>query len=185
MRWRRSSGERGDSLAAPKRCSRRGKRGPGEAYGDGMCRIDQRRRVYKILLLGMVAALTALERPRRLRAVRFRSLTARHLRHRGGIHVGHTGQQGRRRHRHTDGKNDESRESARASHRTNCDPNPRVCQTPMPALAKMGSPRPRCNLVANGPAKHGRDDRIRTCDPLTPSQVRYQAAPHPVGRNSA
>src|SRR5664279_6475840 len=24
-----------------------------------------------------------------------------------------------------------------------------------------------------------RDDRIRTCDPLTPSQVRYQAAPHP------
>ena len=29
------------------------------------------------------------------------------------------------------------------------------------------------------PAKRGRDDRIRTCDPLTPSQVRYQAAPHP------
>ena len=28
-------------------------------------------------------------------------------------------------------------------------------------------------------AKIGRDDRIRTCDPLTPSQVRYQAAPHP------
>jgi hypothetical protein len=26
----------------------------------------------------------------------------------------------------------------------------------------------------------GRDDRIRTCDPLTPSQVRYQAALHPV-----
>jgi hypothetical protein len=25
----------------------------------------------------------------------------------------------------------------------------------------------------------GRDDRIRTCDPLTPSQVRYQAALHP------
>ena len=27
--------------------------------------------------------------------------------------------------------------------------------------------------------KIGRDDRIRTCDPLTPSQVRYQAALHP------
>ncbi len=24
---------------------------------------------------------------------------------------------------------------------------------------------------------NGRSDRIRTCDPLTPSQVRYQAAP--------
>jgi hypothetical protein len=24
-----------------------------------------------------------------------------------------------------------------------------------------------------------RDDRIRTCDPLLPKQVRYQAAPHP------
>ena len=29
------------------------------------------------------------------------------------------------------------------------------------------------------PSKIGRDDRIRTCDPLTPSQVRYQAALHP------
>ena len=28
-------------------------------------------------------------------------------------------------------------------------------------------------------SKIGRDDRIRTSDPLTPSQVRYQAAPHP------
>jgi hypothetical protein len=28
--------------------------------------------------------------------------------------------------------------------------------------------------------KNGRDDWIRTSDPLTPSQVRYQAAPHPV-----
>jgi hypothetical protein len=27
---------------------------------------------------------------------------------------------------------------------------------------------------------NGRDDWIRTSDPLTPSQVRYQAAPHPV-----
>jgi hypothetical protein len=25
--------------------------------------------------------------------------------------------------------------------------------------------------------RDGRSDRIRTCDPLTPSQVRYQAAP--------
>ncbi len=25
----------------------------------------------------------------------------------------------------------------------------------------------------------GRDDKIRTCDPLHPMQVRYQAAPHP------
>jgi hypothetical protein len=25
-----------------------------------------------------------------------------------------------------------------------------------------------------------RDDRIRTCDPLNPIQVRYRAAPHPV-----
>ena len=31
----------------------------------------------------------------------------------------------------------------------------------------------------NGPEKIGRDDWIRTSDPLTPSQVRYQAAPHP------
>ena len=31
----------------------------------------------------------------------------------------------------------------------------------------------------NRPIFIGRDDRIRTCDPLTPSQVRYQAAPHP------
>ena len=26
---------------------------------------------------------------------------------------------------------------------------------------------------------NGRDDRIRTCDPLVPSEVRYQAALHP------
>jgi hypothetical protein len=30
-----------------------------------------------------------------------------------------------------------------------------------------------------GPFSFGRDDWIRTSDPLTPSQVRYQAAPHP------
>jgi hypothetical protein len=29
------------------------------------------------------------------------------------------------------------------------------------------------------PEEVGRDDWIRTSDPLTPSQVRYQAAPHP------
>ena len=28
-----------------------------------------------------------------------------------------------------------------------------------------------------------RDDRIRTCDPLNPIQVRYRAAPHPVAVN--
>ena len=32
----------------------------------------------------------------------------------------------------------------------------------------------------NRPGENGRDDWIRTSDPLTPSQVRYQAAPHPV-----
>ena len=26
---------------------------------------------------------------------------------------------------------------------------------------------------------NGRDDTIRTCDPFVPSEVRYQAAPHP------
>jgi hypothetical protein len=31
----------------------------------------------------------------------------------------------------------------------------------------------------NEASKIGRDDWIRTSDPLTPSQVRYQAAPHP------
>ena len=30
-----------------------------------------------------------------------------------------------------------------------------------------------------GRSRYGRDDWIRTSDPLTPSQVRYQAAPHP------
>ena len=29
-----------------------------------------------------------------------------------------------------------------------------------------------------------RDDRIRTCDPLNPIQVRYRAAPHPVAVNN-
>jgi hypothetical protein len=33
------------------------------------------------------------------------------------------------------------------------------------------------------PAIIGRDDWIRTSDPLTPSQVRYQAALHPVSRS--
>ena len=35
---------------------------------------------------------------------------------------------------------------------------------------------PQCYPVL---PKIDRDDRIRTCDPLTPSQVRYQAALHP------
>ena len=37
----------------------------------------------------------------------------------------------------------------------------------------------------NAPLEIGRDDRIRTCDPLTPSQVRYQAALHPENRRAA
>src|SRR6188474_2956053 len=49
----------------------------------------------------------------------------------------------------------------------------RNCRRPMraPASTAIG------NLLIIG---IGRDDRIRTCDPLTPSQVRYQAALHPV-----
>ena len=42
---------------------------------------------------------------------------------------------------------------------------------------KIGSSEGR-NLSYN-PMKSGRDDWIRTSDPLTPSQVRYQTAPHP------
>ena len=34
--------------------------------------------------------------------------------------------------------------------------------------------------MRNRPVNIGRDDWIRTSDPLTPSQVRYQAALHPV-----
>ncbi len=33
--------------------------------------------------------------------------------------------------------------------------------------------------------KYGRDDWIRTSDPLTPSQVRYQTAPHPDAKQLA
>ena len=33
--------------------------------------------------------------------------------------------------------------------------------------------------------KYGRDDWIRTSDPLTPSQVRYQAAPNPDAKQLA
>ena len=36
-----------------------------------------------------------------------------------------------------------------------------------------------CHRYVTETTKSGRDDRIRTCDPLTPSQVRYQAALHP------
>ena len=32
---------------------------------------------------------------------------------------------------------------------------------------------------------NGRDDMIRTCDPLVPSEVRYQAALHPVEGKSS
>ena len=34
--------------------------------------------------------------------------------------------------------------------------------------------------IPSSPGIFCRDDRIRTCGPLAPSQVRYQAAPHPV-----
>ena len=37
----------------------------------------------------------------------------------------------------------------------------------------------RIRLNFHDKEKIGRDDWIRTSDPLTPSQVRYQAAPHP------
>ena len=43
----------------------------------------------------------------------------------------------------------------------------------------VGSKRKRPTPVRNRPLMFGRDDWIRTSDPLTPSQVRYQAAPHP------
>ena len=33
--------------------------------------------------------------------------------------------------------------------------------------------------VASRKLKNGRGDRIRTCDPLVPNQMRYQAAPLP------
>ena len=44
----------------------------------------------------------------------------------------------------------------------------------MPPKAKMGS-----TDLSIEPINIGRDDWIRTSDPLTPSQVRYQTAPHP------
>ena len=40
------------------------------------------------------------------------------------------------------------------------------------------------NLPYN-PINYGRDDWIRTSDPLTPSQVRYQTAPHPDAKQLA
>jgi hypothetical protein len=131
MWQRRRSCEQSDSVAARRGGGRRGKRRTGERHSDRLCqgRIDQRRRVYNILLLRMVRARAALKCLRRPRAVRFRSFAARHLRHRAGARIGHTGQQRRARHRHTDGKYDENRESASATHRTNCEPKYKRCQT--------------------------------------------------------
>ena len=52
----------------------------------------------------------------------------------------------------------------------------RMCLCPQCAYKRTG----RLSGCENRPVcKIGRDDRIRTCDPLTPSQVRYQAALHP------
>ena len=62
---------------------------------------------------------------------------------------------------------------------------------PLIPLLPLGEGRPKSDRAnAEGPpgrpallnstdflAEDGRSDRIRTCDPLTPSQVRYQAAP--------
>ena len=47
-----------------------------------------------------------------------------------------------------------------------------------PGTKDQGRKRPD-PLSRIRPQTSGRDDWIRTSDPLTPSQVRYQAAPHP------
>ena len=47
-----------------------------------------------------------------------------------------------------------------------------------PELAKIAK-RGSSQLLSCEDPLSRRDDRIRTCDPLTPSQVRYQAAPRP------
>ena len=46
--------------------------------------------------------------------------------------------------------------------------------SPMPAEASF--------LYPPGMGINGRGDKIRTCDPLYPKQVRYQAAPLPDAR---
>src|SRR5256885_14792 len=48
---------------------------------------------------------------------------------------------------------------------------------------EQARPRPLHNGRGLNCFFSGRADRIRTCDPLTPSQVRYQTAPQP-GRDS-
>ena len=56
-------------------------------------------------------------------------------------------------------------------------PLTRRCEPPGPSLTRFS--RGGYPAESNAGEKIGRDDRIRTCDPLTPSQVRYQAALHP------
>ena len=58
--------------------------------------------------------------------------------------------------------------------------------TPLKPEIAPENPQERFLFVPTGPFREqfrerpfGRADRIRTCDPLTPSQVRYQAAPQP------
>ena len=55
----------------------------------------------------------------------------------------------------------------------------RACLAVTPVLPRTRKQAPLGEEPAVLLSKIGRDDRIRTCDPLTPSQVRYQAAPHP------
>src|ERR1700712_2971849 len=58
---------------------------------------------------------------------------------------------------------------------------PRQSRDVGPRLSEAGRSRLEAcrNCVAPCPARHGRGDRIRTCDPHTPSVMRYQAALHP------
>ena len=54
---------------------------------------------------------------------------------------------------------------------------------PMITREEVKSPLTWWNIQIRGLPNGRRADRIRTCDPLTPSQVRYQTAPQP-GRDS-
>ena len=56
----------------------------------------------------------------------------------------------------------------------------RIRQT-LPLTASLATVRHR--KIADLPPRYddGRGDRIRTCDPLVPNQVRYQPAPLPDG----
>ncbi len=51
----------------------------------------------------------------------------------------------------------------------------------MPVAITLRFSHANDELGSQGPVKQddGRGDRIRTCDPLVPNQMRYQAAPLP------